>query len=153
MKLFLIRGLPGSGKSSHFPKSGLVPIHSALIEADQYRYFNPENKYIFDPNHTADAHKWCQGEARRILSGKSKNLYVANTFCERWEMQPYIEMAKEFGAELEVVDLFDGGCTNLELASRNIHDVPLSTIAAMRDRYEIEWEIGNPLPPWERNAE
>ena len=65
-------------------------------------------------------------------------------------MEPYILLAKEFNAEFQVIDLFDGGCTDQELFERNVHDVPLETIVAMRARWEHDWEGGNPTPPWLR---
>ena len=36
---------------------------------------------------------------------------------------------------LQVIDLFDGGLTDAQLAARNIHGVPEATIAKMRARY------------------
>jgi adenylate kinase family enzyme len=52
-ELFLLRGLPGAGKSTLAESIG--GMH---MEAD--KYFMYEGKYEFDPSKTRDAHAWCQ---------------------------------------------------------------------------------------------
>jgi len=142
--LKLIRGLPGAGKST---AAIAKPMESVwTLEADQY--FMVNGKYEFDILKVELAHDWCQDQCRRMLPYGT--VIVSNTFTQRWEMQPYIEMAEELGVEFEVSDVFDGGCSNEQLAERNVHGVPIDTIAKMRDRYEHDWKTGNPLPPWER---
>jgi len=59
-------------------------------------------------------------------------------------------MGKRYGYRVAVVSVFDGGCTDEELAERNEHGVPLEGIVKMRERYEHDWKNGDPLPPWER---
>jgi hypothetical protein len=75
---------------------------------------------------------------------------VANTFTQRWEMEPYLRMASQYGARIVVIDAFDGGMTDEELAVKNIHGVPVEGIRAMRNRWEADWRAGDPRPPWER---
>ena len=135
MKLTLVRGLPGAGKSTF--------AGSDAIEADQY--FSSTGEYQFDPKRLKDAHAWCQNRTRAALEA-GLDATVANTFTQRWEMQSYIDMAKELGAELIVHDVYDGGQTDETLADRNIHGVPLEAIQRMRARYEKDWENGNPTP-------
>lgn len=134
MQLFLIRGLPGSGKSS-LADSLDLPV----FEADDF--FVHDGVYRFDPGLLPQAHADCQRRAREALE-HGLSCVVANTFTQRWEMQPYIEMAEELGARLTVVSVYDGGCSNVELASRNKHGVPLDAIATMRVRWEHDWKNG-----------
>lgn len=134
MQLFLIRGLPGSGKSSLADSLDLP-----TFEADAF--FIHDGAYRFDPGLLPQAHAECQRQTREALE-HGISCTVANTFTQRWEMQPYIEMAEELGVELTVVSLYDGGCSNVELAARNIHGVPLDAIAAMRVRWEHDWKNG-----------
>lgn len=141
MKLTLVRGLPGAGKSTF--------AGSDAIEADKYFCQNPTGEYQFDPKQLKDAHAWCQNRTRAALEA-GLDATVANTFTQRWEMQSYIDMAKELGAELVVHDVYDGGQTDETLADRNVHGVPLEAIQRMRARYEKDWENGNPTPPWSR---
>jgi predicted kinase len=143
LHLFLIRGLPGSGKSTLADALGVFNT-----EADQY-FVDEDGNYNFDPSKLPQAHAQCQEDTRASLeSGIS--VAVSNTFTQMWEMIPYIEMARDTGARLTVIDLFDGGCNDRELERRCIHGVPLHAFRAMRQRYEHDWKAGNPLPPWER---
>jgi predicted kinase len=140
--LFLVRGLPGAGKSTL--ARSLAPT---TVAADDF--FNDERGvYRFDRNRLGEAHAWCQNAARTFL--RKGDVAVANTFTETWEIAPYIEIAAKAGAHLVVVDLFDGGLDNRALAARNEHGVPEEGIAAMRKRYEHDWSRGDMRPPWER---
>jgi hypothetical protein len=71
-------------------------------------------------------------------------VFVANTFTMRWEIEPYRLMAMAHGAAFEVIDIFDGGLSDEDLARRNAHGVPTAAIANMRARYEHDWMSGNP---------
>ncbi|MBT5638020.1 MAG: ATP-binding protein [Candidatus Peribacter sp.] len=145
MKLTLVRGLPGAGKSTF--------AGSEAIEADWWFCQGVSSyklgEYEFDPSELKNAHAWCQQRTREQLES-GLDATVANTFTQRWEMQSYIDMAKELGAELVVHDVYDGEQTDEVLAERNVHGVPLEAIQRMRARYEKDWENGNPMPPWAR---
>jgi len=146
--LLLIRGLPGSGKTT------LLNLLTSRFEgfcADDF--FMVEGEYIFDPSKLSQAHALCLRHTRQHLTEECapvRQAAVHNTFTQRWEMEPYIQLAEETGARLVVIDLFGGGLTDKELAARNGHGVPMEAIARMRARYEHDWKNGNPLPPWER---
>jgi hypothetical protein len=176
LTLFLIRGLPGSGKSS---AAGLLSSDAEyvgpkdfsdedsfertfhpMLEADAY-FTTGDGVYRFDASKLAEAHAWCQSHTKKALStvgalcdidDQRRAVFVTNTFSCRWEMEPYIKMAKGAGARVVVLDLFDGGLSDEELFERGTHDVPLHTIKAMRRRWEHSWRDGNPVAPWERSA-
>jgi len=146
--LFIIRGLPGSGKSTlgncfQFP-TGEIPT---VYAADDY--FLRDGVYEFDLAKIPQAHAACQENvSRELRCGYS--VCVANTFTQRWEMQPYIDMARHAGFRLVVIDCYDGGMTDEELAAKNVHNVTEDIIAAMRQRWEHDWRAGDPRPPWAR---
>ena len=146
--LFLVRGLPSSGKSTFAGGLFWLGEEPRIFEADSYFYV--DGKYKFDPKKLADAHKDCQQRVQYAAEFIDSNFVVSNTFTQRWEMEPYIEMAEKFGLNLTVVDLFDGGCDDKTLHERNAHGVPLESFARMRKGYEHDWRTGNPIPPWER---
>ena len=148
--LLLIRGLPGSGKSSLL-NSAHVGFGGDVLSADDY--FEIDGEYKFDPSKLPDAHAWCLKSAKHAIeqcSGTAAFVSVNNTFTQRWEMEPYIQLAKEAGARLVVASLYDGGLTDEELEARNSHGVTLESIKKMRSRFEHDWKNGNPSPPWER---
>lgn len=143
--LILVRGLPGSGKST---LAKLLQANGGSItSADDY-FTTPMGEYNFNPGLLPQAHAQCQEETRKHLW--EGDVIVANTFSQRWEIQPYIQIAADAHARITVVDLFDGGLTDAELALRNIHGVPVAGISAMRARWEHDWAKGNPIAPWLR---
>jgi predicted kinase len=144
--LTLVRGLPGSGKSSF---AGLLASNNKSVVLSADDYFTKNGVYSFDPQKLPQAHEYCQ-IMTKVQIENFCSVIVANTFSQRWEMEPYIRIAKEKNIRLHIVDVFDGGLTNEELSRRNVHNVPLDVIATMRNRWEHDWKEGNPLPPWER---
>ncbi|MFC1235426.1 ATP-binding protein [Vibrio sp. F74] len=127
-KLILIRGLPGSGKSTlakRIIEQYSFPIQH--IETDMF-FVEKGGDYSFDAKKLSQAHNWCQAEVREaLLNGYS--VVVSNTFVQRWEMQPYRDMAKELNIVLEVmVCKEDYG---------SIHQVPKITINNMRKKWEV----------------
>ena len=89
-ELFLLRGLPGAGKTT-LAKS-LGGMH---MEAD--KYFMDEGEYKFDPSKTRDAHAWCQNAAKVWMTNSVPKVVISNTFTQEWEMDYYFELAKEHG--------------------------------------------------------
>lgn len=134
--LFLIRGLPGAGKTTFAKRL----LNTTVIEADQFRYDMAGN-YDPDPGRNAEVHTMaCEAVASAIFRGR--DVAVSNTFSCRWEMDRYLLWARKAahsaGLTLTevVIDLFDRGLSDEDLAERCRHGVPVEKIAAMRARWE-----------------
>lgn len=119
-ELVLIRGVPGSGKSTLAKKLGY-----AHFEADMY--FELKGKYTFDASKLQEAHKWCQNEVYKTLKA-GKSCVVSNTFVKRWEMQPYLDMAKKENIPVRIIEATGN--------YKNVHGVPDEVIANMKQRWE-----------------
>ena len=141
--LFIVRGLPGSGKSTIAATMG-----GTVRAADDFFMHNGE--YRFNPRLLPQAHAACQAAVEQDMADWGRAV-VANTFTCRWEFGAYLEIAARFGARIVVVDTFDGGMTDEELCEKNVHGVPVEAIRAMRQRWEADWRAGDPRPPWERD--
>lgn len=140
--LYLIRGLPGTGKTTLAER---LKGDGVMVAADDW-FECADGTYQFDPTQLQQAHQECQRRAQ-INLGRADTVVVHNTFSQRWEMQPYIDIAILHGARLVVLDLFDGGCTDEQLTERNSHGVPLHAIQRMRERWEHDWKIANQAGP------
>lgn len=150
--LILVRGLSGSGKTSlanRLNNTG-TGSSSAMFAADDY--FHCGGKYRFDPKLLPAAHAYCQEktEYAMITDPPIGTIIVHNTFCARWEIEPYFKLATQHGYHVVVVSLFDAGLDDEALAARNVHEVPVTGIARQRKAYEHDWKVGDPCPPWER---
>ena len=122
VQLVLIRGLPGSGKST-LAKKEYYDYH--WFEADMF--FMNDQEYVFNRDKLSEAHQWCQNAVKRSLQNGHKAV-VSNTFVKRWEMEPYLKMAKEFNVDVTVITT-NGNFTN-------VHGVPSEII----DRMRLSWE-------------
>ena len=124
--IYIIRGVPGSGKTTMAEtliKQGKASIH---VEADMFMV-NADGDYEFDPKKLTFCHDQCQNVVNAAMQ-INRDIVVSNTFTRKWEMQPYVDMADEFGYRVcEIIMRGDFG---------NVHGVPDDKVAAMRNRFE-----------------
>lgn len=132
--LIIIRGLPGSGKST----LALQLMDGWDIGGEKYAWFEADHYfeepgqdgpvYRFAKEQVPQAHKWCQENIEAAMRASIPNIVVSNTSTTKKEYMPYIEMAKECGYKVQVIDLYgDFG---------NTHNVPQEVISRMKARWE-----------------
>jgi predicted kinase len=156
--LFIIRALPGAGKST---VASLLAREDAICTTDDYPglyTYLDSGKVIFHGGEKegglpmiVTAHAENQKRAAELMAVGEASVVIPNTNTQRWEFQPYLDLATEFGYRVTVISLFDGGATDQELSDRNTHGVPLDAIAAMRERFEHDWKTADSRAPWERS--
>lgn len=117
-ELIIIRGLPGSGKSTIARRD--FPYH-AHFEADMYHY--KEGEYCFEMDNIKPSHEWCKRKVKESLEA-GNNTVVANTFTQLWEMDFYLSLPFP-----HAVIVADGEYDN-------IHGVPSEIIDKMKGRWE-----------------
>lgn len=124
--LYIVRGVPGSGKTT-FAKQ----LTSNAYEADQY-FVDENGDYKFDFTKLRDAHKECQNNVRMAMMSSTPKIAVSNTFTEKWEMEIYFNLAKEYGYTVFsiIVENRHGGL--------NQHGVPDDKIRLMKNRFEVK---------------
>ena len=132
--LFLVRGLPGSGKSTF---ANAIWNEYAVCEADKF-FYDKEGNYNFDPSKLKDAHAWCKNEVEIRMKDRQLNqqfypeIAVSNTFTQEWEMKDYFDLAEKYG--YKVVSLI----VENRHGSKNLHGVPDEKIEIMKNRFEIK---------------
>lgn len=116
----------GSGKST-FAKT----LGGQHYEADMY-FIDENGNYNFDGTKIKNAHAWCLDKVKTDMSVAREKIVVSNTFTQEWEMEPYFEIAKQYGykAFSIVVENRHGGT--------NVHNVPEDKIEQMCNRFEIK---------------
>ena len=129
MELILVRGLPGSGKST-IAKLLSTAMSAKHLEAD--RYFETPNGYIFDASKLKEAHQWCYDACASYIS-TGKDVIVSNTFTTKQEMQQYLNLATKWKAKVTIVDMHNN--------FGSIHNVPAVNIKAMLIRWEHTRDI------------
>ena len=124
--LYLIRGIPGSGKSSLAKSLG-----GKHVEADMY-HLDENGNYNWKPERVKEAHAWCQNQVRNWILESEERIIVSNTFTQEWEMKVYFDWAKEFDYKVFsiIVENRHGG--------ENVHNVPQETLEKMKNRFEIK---------------
>lgn len=125
LQLILVRGLPGSGKST-LAKSlvGQSPWWRH-VEADHFH--EVEGQYQFEPALVEDSHIWCKGQVAFYLR-RGLSVVVSNTFVRLWEIQPYLDLARRYGALVQILECKGG--------FGSIHNVPAQVVDAMAAKWE-----------------
>ena len=121
----IIRGLPGSGKTT----LAQTVAPDANVAADQW--FGRHNDGVFDPALLPRAHEWCFNMFASMIVDGQDIVAVHNTFTTRAEYEAYVDYAKQFGYTVHVMTIENVQCTE------SIHNVPWKTIDKMETRYEL----------------
>lgn len=125
--LILLRGIPGSGKST----IGSIITAGHVISADDY-FIDDNGDYKFNASKLKKAHSYCQLKCKDKMTIGIPIIVVANTFTQEWEMESYYELANMFDYKVHsliVENRHDG---------KNIHNVPEDKIDVMKKRFEIK---------------
>lgn len=127
MELIIVRGLPGSGKSS-FAKSLGFPY----FEADQYFVDSKTGEYKFDLSQIKLAHQWCKDRTEDMMREGISKIAVSNTFTQEWEMENYHELAMSYGYKVYsvIVENRHNGI--------NVHGVPQDKLEIMKERFQVK---------------
>jgi tRNA uridine 5-carbamoylmethylation protein Kti12 len=140
---FILRGLPGSGKS-HYAQS----LADDMVKGDDSQYLicstddyfiNKEGEYHFEKFKLSEYHNL---NLVRFIKGLAENIplvIVDNTNVKKWEFVAYTAAASAMGYQVKEVivgEIKDKSMQHL-YAKRNTKNIPLKTISKMA--YLFEW--------------
>jgi uridine kinase len=131
--LILLRGLPGSGKTTlaEVILQSNQGVRPDVISADNY-FIDDKGNYNFDPTKIKEAHNNCQQICADRMRLEFSKVVVANTFTEEWEMKPYFEMAERYNYRIHTIIVEN------RHDSKNIHGVPDEKLQQMANRFQIK---------------
>ncbi|KAG4100847.1 P-loop containing nucleoside triphosphate hydrolase protein [Neocallimastix lanati (nom. inval.)] len=143
--LYILRGLPGSGKSS-LAKT-IMNSHGkrgVVLSADDYFLVN--GKYEYDPSKIGEAHLFNQESCREKCEKGVSPVIIDNTNVKCWEAKVYVEIALHYGYKIEVREPETPWWKNRDpekLARKTLHGVPLKKIKGMLDRWDDDFSRNN----------
>jgi predicted kinase len=118
--LRIIRGLPGSGKSTYAQEN--YPL-SPIYEADMF--FG--EKYNWNPSYIGSAHNWCYYNVLKSLY-VGADCVVANTFVTNKELDRYLELQNIIpDLNIEIIEM--------RTQYKSVHNVPKEVIERMQRRW------------------
>ena len=155
-KLILVRGLPGSGKSTKALQL-VNGVHDQVCENDYYYIMNKREKvsygqyiggkqrifetigmtfgtYKYDAKYKSHAGWWCFYEAFRSVQIYD-TVAVANVFAKKEQLIGYINEAKKFGIDVEIVNM--PNISVEESFKRNVHKCSKESIQKMYSEFEV----------------
>ena len=124
MRLILVRGVPGSGKSTFASKVFPGAFH---VENDMFHV--KDGKYRFDFNRQKDAVSWCMDMCETALRN-GMDVVVSNTFTKRGYVMAYVKLAAKYGADVSVYRMTG--------SFENRHSVPVTVFDNMKKNFE-DW--------------
>lgn len=93
-KLTLVRGLPGSGKSTYARSLGVMHLENDM-------FLISHGEYKWSREAARKAHARCVMSARSFMESGA-DLVVSNTFVKTRDMKAYRKAAEDFGYQVEV---------------------------------------------------
>jgi len=132
-QLIIMRGLPGSGKTTYLNTLEVEDGKYVICSADHF--FLVTGEYHFDPRLLGKAHEACKTDAEIAMQAGIELVIIDNTNTQKWEYEDYLKMATKYNYNVTIQVI--GNTTDLELyATRNTHGVPLAGLQRMAARWE-----------------
>ena len=125
MDLYILRGVPGCGKTTVANTLTLSETVGKICEAD--RFFIEDGVYKFDVNRLSAAHEWCRNQCRAAMESQVPVIVISNTNITPKEFSPYESMAEVYRYRVfhVIVENHHGG--------KDVHGVPENTLIRMEN--------------------
>lgn len=124
MRIVILRGLPGSGKSTYARKLANGVKGAVICSADDF-HITTTGVYQFNRDNMRAAHEACFMKFKRAVNEDAPLVIVDNTNTQLWEFSKYLL------TNTEVFRIVRENSWQF-----NIHDVPRETFEIMSARFE-----------------
>ena len=128
--LILVRGIPGSGKST-FAEMMARPKFDKILSADMF-FEDADGNYNWVGEKLRYAHAWCFDRVEECLKYNTPRVYVANVLNRERDVREYKELAEKYNYEF----------VSIIVENRNerlsVHDVPKENIVKMVNKFSVK---------------
>ncbi|MBL0316430.1 MAG: AAA family ATPase [Flavobacteriales bacterium] len=127
--LIILRGLPGSGKTT------LAHLISAdgqhpVFGIDDY-FTDGDGNYHFDHLKNHLAYKHCETRTKQAMEDGLPIIILDNTYTLEWEIEPYFKLASDMGYQVHVMTVEN------RHHGQNTHGIPDDQIEKMKSKYKV----------------
>ena len=129
--LILLRGLPGSGKTT-LAKVLSENITYPMFSVDDYFTNEITGEYTFDFEKNHLAYKQCEALTCDAMKKSIPKIIVHNTFTMDWELEPYFNLATVYNYQLFIITVENYHGHN------NVHEVSDNQLQKMADKYKVK---------------
>lgn len=133
--VFIMRGLPGSGKS--FLATQITQRYrcsNIVCSADHY--FMLYGKYSHEQTKLGEAHKYCQETCKKAMVIEKEHIIIDNSNIQRFEIQTYFSLAKANNYLALIVEPQTSWKFDVQaLAANNIHGCSPDYIEGKKSQY------------------
>jgi predicted kinase len=145
-ELIIVRGVPGSGKSSHV--KGVIQRDykgiGFVFSTDDF--FIIDSKYRFLPKYLPIAHEWNLQRAKIAMNSGQSPVVIDNTNMQCWEAKPYVQIGLELGYTIIITQPKTQWWLNRDIqtcAKKNTHGVSDIVIQNMLNRWEDDFSTNS----------
>jgi len=141
--MYILRGLPGSGKSYLAKTINETYNHQGVILSTD-DFFIENGVYKYDPEKIGEAHKFNQDRCKEHCRKGTTPIIIDNTNVKRWEAKIYVEYAMYYNYDIEIREPDTPWWKRKNakiLAKKNQHGVPIEKIQKMLDRWDKDFTV------------
>lgn len=151
--IYIIRGLPGSGKKTLIKKwlkhNKLLNKNECYCICSADKYFVENKTYKFNPRELPKAYNDCLNRFINCLIYDVPYIFINNPNAQLWEYENYILLAKQYGYKVRVKEINCPGDNYVEYFNkRSKYNVPLTSSYLIYERWEDD-PLAEMIEPYE----
>lgn len=150
MTIIIMRGMPGSGKTTEARRWASLSSDHTIVSADDYMFAGGQP---FEHTRLERCHEQCQTDFEAALVAGKALVIADNTNTKFSDIVPYVELAERHRRDFIVLQIH---ITPKLAFERNRHGVPLETLQLLgrrlwSERMPSTWNVWNKGMPWRPN--